>query len=616
MLDIKAQLKIVVSGAVNEFIKNKGLDAETVTEDKIAVENPPNPEMGDFGCPMFVFAKTLRMAPPVIAKEIANIIEEKGEFNGVKAASIGKFAAVGPYVNVKLEKSGASFDILDKIEKEGEKYGTFNNAGTAPLTGRKVMLEFSSPNTNKPLHLGHLRNDALGESVSRILKKAGAEVYKVDLINNRGIHICKSMLAYKLFHEEKGDTPESLGMKGDHFVGQCYVEFDQWLKGSKDGTIPAHPEAQTQAEEMLVAWENGDKEVRALWEKMNKWTLDGVKETYDRTGVSFDKFYFESETYLKGKDEILKGLEKGIFFKADDGSVRVNVAEAVGKGKDGEDQEKVLLRKDGTSVYITQDIGTAISRHDDWAFNQLVYVVATEQNYHFKVLFYILKKLGFDWAQKLHHLAYGLVNLPSGRMKSREGTVVDADDLIDNLHEEALKVINERENTLENADEVAEKVALSALHYYLLQVTPIKDMLFNPEESLSFNGNTGPYLQYMGARITSILKKAESENIKIESSKEAVELLSSEDEWNLIKRLGEFPATVEKAAENFDPSVMTGYLYDVAKLFAKFYTNCPIVSAAKENAALAGARLFLAKCTLNVLKSAMDMVLVPYLSKM
>ena len=478
------------------------------------------------------------------------------------------------------------------------------------------MVEYSSPNTNKPLHLGHLRNDALGESVSRILKMAGAEVYKVDLINNRGVHICKSMLAYKWFHEAKGDTPESLGMKGDHFVGQCYVEFDRWLKGEKDKPETAHPEAAQQAEDMLIEWEKGNPEVRELWQKMNDWTLEGVKETYARTGVSFDKLYMESETYLKGKDQILKGLEKGVFFKAEDGSVRIDVTDVVGKGKDEDNHEKVLLRKDGTSVYITQDIGTAISRHDDWAFNQLVYVVASEQNYHFKILFHILKKLGFDWAKNLYHLSYGLVNLPSGRMKSREGTIVDADDLIDSLHADALKAIKERgrDEEVGNADDVAEKVALGALHYYLLQATPIKDMLFNPEESLSFNGNTGPYLQYMGARINSILAKAKEAGICENTSDEALALLSSEDEWALIKQLGDFPAVVQKGAENLDPSGIAGYLYETAKLFSKFYQTSSILNA--ESKELAGARLYLAQCTLQVIKNSLNLILVPYLEKM
>ena len=608
MADAKSTFKEIVSKGVLDFFAEKGLEMEAGLLEKLVVQNAPNPEMGDLGCPMFIFAKAARMAPPQIAAGVAEKITD---------SSLGKVLAVGPYVNIKLDKAGAASPILSAIAAQKDSYGSFNSEGKKPLEGRRVMIEFSSPNTNKPLHLGHIRNDALGESVSRILKAAGADVYKVDLINNRGVHICKSMLAYKMFHEANGDTPESLGMKGDHFVGQCYVEFDKWLKGDKNdpNSVP-HPEAAEQAEEMLVKWEAGDKEVRDLWQMMNDWTFDGVKETYERTGISFDKYYFESDTYLKGKDEILKGLEKGVFFKAEDGSVRIDVTDVVGKGKDEDNHEKVLLRKDGTSVYITQDIGTAISRHDDWAFNQLVYVVASEQNYHFKILFHILQKLGFDWAKKLYHLSYGLVNLPSGRMKSREGTVVDADDLIDSLHADALAAIKEkgRDEEVGDADEVAEKVALGALHYYMLQATPIKDMLFNPAESLSFNGNTGPYLQYMGARINSILAKAKESGVISDSSEEAVSLLSSEEEWALIKLLGDFPVVVEKGAENLDPSVIAAYVYETAKAFSKFYQTCSIVNAGE--AKLAGARLYLAECTLQVIKNAMNLVLVPYLEKM
>ena len=608
MADAKSTFKEIVSKGVLDFFAEKGLEMEASLLEKLVVQNAPNPEMGDLGCPMFIFAKAARMAPPQIAAGVAEKITD---------SSLGKVLAVGPYVNIKLDKAGAASPILSAIAAQKDSYGSFNQDGKKPLEGRRVMIEFSSPNTNKPLHLGHIRNDALGESVSRILKAAGADVYKVDLINNRGVHICKSMLAYKMFHEANGDTPESLGMKGDHFVGQCYVEFDKWLKGDKNdpNSVP-HPEAAEQAEEMLVKWEAGDKEVRDLWQMMNDWTFDGVKETYERTGISFDKYYFESDTYLKGKDEILKGLEKGVFFKAEDGSVRIDVTDVVGKGKDEDNHEKVLLRKDGTSVYITQDIGTAISRHDDWAFNQLVYVVASEQNYHFKILFHILQKLGFDWAKKLYHLSYGLVNLPSGRMKSREGTVVDADDLIDSLHADALAAIKEkgRDEEVGDADDVAEKVALGALHYYMLQATPIKDMLFNPAESLSFNGNTGPYLQYMGARINSILAKAKESGVISDSSEEAVSLLSSEEEWALIKLLGDFPVVVEKGAENLDPSVIAAYVYETAKAFSKFYQTCSIVNAGE--AKLAGARLYLAECTLQVIKNAMNLVLVPYLEKM
>ncbi|MCQ2242379.1 arginine--tRNA ligase [Treponema sp.] len=607
MADQKEVFKSIVVKAIEQYKSEKAPEAE-INADSIRVEIPPKPEMGDLGIPMFAFAKAFHSSPMAIANDVAALIKEYAESDS-SVSSLGEFLAAGPYVNVKLNKANASLDILHAVISQKENYGSLNAEGKKHLEGRRVMIEFSSPNTNKPLHLGHLRNDALGESVSRILKKAGAEVFKVDLINNRGVHICKSMLAYKLFHEAKGETPESLGMKGDHFVGQCYVEFDKYSK--------EHPEALQEAEDMLIKWEAGDPEVRALWQKMNDWTLGGVKETYKRTGIEFDKFYLESETYLKGKDEILKGLEKGVFFKAEDGSVRIDVTDVVGKGKDEDNHEKVLLRKDGTSVYITQDIGTAISRHDDWAFNEMIYVVASEQNYHFKILFHILKKLGFDWTDKLYHLSYGLVNLPSGRMKSREGTVVDADDLIDNLHADALKAIADRERDVElNADEVAEKVALSALHYYLLNVAPVKDMLFNPEESLSFNGNTGPYLQYMGARISSILRKAKDAGVEPDTSDEALVMLNTESEWALIKDLERYPAVVARSADTMDPSIMAAYVYDVCKSFSAFYRDCPILSVESEQPKLARARLALAECTLIVLKTAMELVLVPFVERM
>lgn len=607
MSDAKSSFKEIITFAVKEIFDQKGADAGPDFQDRIVVQSAPNPQMGDLGAPMFAFAKSLRMPPQQIAAEVAELAQKLA---GKDGSPLGQIFAAGPYVNIRLDKSASSAGILKSIAGQGEEYGSLGADGKKPMAGRRVMVEFSSPNTNKPLHLGHVRNDALGESVSRILKKAGAEVCKVDLINDRGVHICKSMFAYKKFHEAAGDTPQSLGMKGDHFVGQCYVEFDRYAK--------EHPEALDEAEAMLVKWEAGDSETRALWKKMNGWTLDGVKATYARTKVSFDRFYFESDTYLKGRDEILKGLEKGVFFRADDGSVRIDVTDVVGKGKDEDAHEKVLLRKDGTSVYITQDIGTAISRHNDWPFNQMVYVVASEQNYHFKILFHILRKLGFEWTDRLYHLSYGLVNLPSGRMKSREGTVVDADDLIDSLKASARKAIEERgrDGSVGDPDDVAEKVALAALHYYMLQATPAKDMLFNPEESLSFNGNTGPYLQYMGARINSVLRKADEAGVRPDSSEQAVALLSAEDEWTLIKLLGDYPAVVARAAENLDPSGLAAYAYETAKAFSKFYQTCPIVAVASENAALAGARLYLAQCTLQVLKDAMTLLIVPYLEKM
>jgi arginyl-tRNA synthetase len=377
--------------------------------------------MGDLGIPMFPFAKSFRQAPAAIATKIVALVQAQEE-----SAQVGTFAAVGPYVNVKLNKGAAISAILEKITSQKSDYGAYTNDGTKPLDGRRVMVEFSSPNTNKPLHLGHLRNDALGESISRILKAAGAQVFKVNIVNNRGVHICKSMLAYQKFHQENNETPESLGIKSDRFVGDCYVEFDKWNK--------TDPSAEKLAQELLVKWEQGDESVHKLWKQMNDWAIKGITQTYQRTGVSFDKLYYESETYLKGREEILKGLEDGIFYKEEDGSVWVDLEEI-------NLDKKVLLRKDGTALYMTQDIGTAIYRHGDWPFNQLVYVVGSEQQYHFTVLFYVLKKLGYQWADQLYHLSYGMVNLPEGKMKSREGTVVDADDLINSLRDGALEEI-------------------------------------------------------------------------------------------------------------------------------------------------------------------------------
>jgi arginyl-tRNA synthetase len=477
------------------------------------------------------------------------------------------------------------------------------------------MVEFSSPNTNKPLHLGHLRNDALGESLSRILKACGADLYKVCIINDRGIHICKSMLSYR--EQGGGRTPESEGLKGDHFVGDWYVRFSRDLKneiealageGLDRNEAEARAPLMLRAQELLRHWEAGDGETVELWEKMNGWAVEGMKQTWERTRVSFDKFYYESETYLLGKDEILKGLERGIFYRDEDGSVQVDLG-------DEKLDKKVLLRKDGTSIYVTQDIGTAIFRHQDWPFDRLIYVVGSEQQYHFKVLFSILKRLGFSWAGDLYHLSYGMVNLPEGKMKSREGTVVDADNLIDSLRDMALTEIRdkEREEALGDPTAVAEKIALGALHYYLLQTSPAKDMLFDPKESLSFNGNTGPYLQYMGARISSLLKR-ESASGAGESPPPDPSLLSGDAEWELIKTLADYPAAVVRAAEGMDPSAITAYLYGLSRNFSRFYHDCPILAA--ETLVLAASRLALSRAVLLVLRDALELVNIPFLEAM
>ena len=590
MEDIKITWQKIIADTLN------GIAPETcdkILPEQINIETPPNPEMGDVAFPLFTFAKSFKTSPAKIASDVcARLLENED----IKKYGMPK--AIGPYLNVFLAKGDLASNVLDKVLKEKENYGK-----TSSLSGKRIMIEFSSPNTNKPLHLGHLRNDALGESISRILKFCGADVFKVNIINDRGVHICKSMIAYQKFGE--GKTPESENIKSDRFVGDMYVAFHKYSQENPE-------KAEAEAKQMLLDWEAGEnKELIGLWKKMNGWAINGIKETYKRTGISFDKLYFESETYLKGKDQILKGLEAGVFYKEEDGSVWVDLAPI-------KLDKKVLLRSDGTSLYMTQDIGTAISRHKDWPFNQMIYVVGNEQEYHFKVLFYVLKQLGFEWADDLYHLSYGMVNLPEGKMKSREGTVVDADDLINSLQDEALKKIeeNEREKEVGDAAVAAENIAVGALHYFLLQVSPKKDMLFNPKESLSFTGNTGPYLQYMGARISSILRKAETaegkENLK--NGKLNASLLTNESEWELLKTLEDFPGQVARSALRKDPSVLTAYLYELSKAFSRFYRDCPILSG--EDADLSYTRMELARATKIVLQNAMNLVLIPFMEIM
>ncbi|MDR1399103.1 MAG: arginine--tRNA ligase [Treponema sp.] len=583
MNDVTEILKARVAAALNDLLQDAG--AMTIEASAVIAETPPKPEMGDLGFPMFSFAKFLRKGPAQIAQALATKLATQ---TGQASAT---FTVDGPYLNARLNRGEVARALLERALNEAAPFGK-----PQTLAGSRIMVEFSSPNTNKPLHLGHLRNDVLGESVSRILTACGADVWKVCIINDRGVHICKSMLAYKEHGE--GKTPESEGVKSDHFVGNFYVRFH--LMSQND------PQAEARSQDMLRKWEAGDPETLYLWKKMNNWTVSGIKQTYERTGVSFNQYYFESQTYLKGRDEVLKGLESGLFYKEADGSVWVDLsAEQLDK--------KVLLRKDGTSLYITQDIGTAISRHNDWPFDKLVYVVGSEQQYHFKVLFTILQKLGFAWTQNLYHLSYGMVNLPDGKMKSREGTVVDADDLLDSLHALALNEIRskEREEAVGDPDATAEKVALAALHYYLLQVSPSKDMLFDPTESLSFNGNTGPYLQYMGARVSALLRKAPPE-LKAEASNG--ELLVSDTEWDLVKTLANYENVIASAAALMDPSVLAAYLYDLSKSFSRFYHDCPILSA--ETPALASARLALSQAVLRVLKDTLGLICVPFLETM
>ena len=462
--------------------------------------------------------------------------------------------------------------------------------GQLPPTGRNVMVEFSSPNTNKPLHLGHIRNNLLGDSVSRLLAASGEHVIKTTLVNDRGVHICKSMYAWqKRFN---GATPESTGKKGDHLVGDCYVAYAQMEKEDPSVLDDVHA--------MLVKWEEGDPEVRALWQKMNGWVFDGFEQTYKALGITFDKVYYESQTYLLGKELVQKGLDMGVFVREADGSVWCDLT------ADGLDR-KLLLRSDGTSVYITQDLGTAERRFSEYKLDSHVYVVGDEQNYHFQVLKLILGKLGFAWADQIYHLSYGMVELPEGKMKSREGTVVDADDLIEKMYEEA-KATSEESGKLEGLDEDEKErlyrmVGLGALKYFIIKVDPKKKMLFNPKESIDFNGNTGPFIQYTHARIKSILRKAEERGIT-PAIAEGIELNAKE--MRLLKILNAFPRKVAEGAAAYSPAVIANYAYDLAKEFNQYYHETPILG--EEDRALLEARLVLIGTVARVLRRAMGIL--------
>jgi arginyl-tRNA synthetase len=467
------------------------------------------------------------------------------------------------------------------------------------MAGVRVMLEFSCPNTNKPLHIGHLRNDAIGESLSRIMKAAGATLRKVNLINNRGVHICKSMLAYQKFGN--GATPASEGVKGDHFVGDYYVKYAQHAKD--------HPEAEEEVRQMLRRWEDGDAETLALWRTMNGWVIDGIEQTYRRTGVSFDATYLESDIYKLGRDQVLAGVEKGLFQRDPDGSVWVDLS---GDGAD----RKVLLRSDGTSLYITQDVGLAIQRSTDWPFDRLIYVIGSEQRQQMQALFTVLARMGYAWASQLHHLAYGMVFLPEGKMKSREGTVVDADDLLDELERLAAEEIKakEREEDVGDLSRTSKEIAQGALNYWLLQTTAHKDMTFDPKESLSFTGNTGPYLQYTGARISSMLRKFEERKAQYAAGAYSAAILALPEEWEVVKTLALFEETVAAAARELNPAVLTTYLFDLCKVYSRYYQDHPVLR--NEDANLVHSRVALVRGVVQVLRNGLDLLGIPFLEAM
>ncbi len=566
-----------------------------IDTEEIAIQNTRKEFNGAYTFVVFPYLKAARLKPEILAAKIGEALKENVE-------EVKDFNIVKGFLNLEIAEY-AWLQILEDINKEA-------NFGQHPAHGQKVMVEYSSPNTNKPLHLGHLRNNFLGFSVSEILKYAGYDVRKVNLVNDRGIHICKSMLAYQRYG--KGETPEKAGLKGDHLIGKYYVRFDKEYKKEiktlmLDGF--AEEEATKQApiilaaQAMLQQWEQNDEEVVNLWKQMNSWVYDGFNRSYERMGVDFDQYFYESQTYLLGKDIVEEGLEKGVFFKKDNGSVWADLSQ------DGLD-EKLVLRGDGTSVYMTQDLGTADLKYEHFPFNKSVYVVGNEQDYHFEVLFKILDKLGRPYAKGMHHLSYGMVDLPTGKMKSREGTVVDADDLMEEMVKTAEK------HTLElgkidgfsaaQAKNLYELLGLGALKYFLLKVDPKKRMLFNPEESIEFQGNTGPFIQYTHARVSAILRKAaqldlKAENIVIQGISEL-----HDAEQKLIQLLSEFPVKVAVAAQEYSPSIIAQYAYDLAKEYNRFYAELSVFNESDHKAR--GLRIVLSANVAKTIKTAMSLL--------
>ena len=545
---------------------------------------------GDYTLVVFPLLKRSRKSPEATATEI-------GEYIVANTPEVASFNVIKGFLNISMRSSFWMDCFADIVTDE--------DFGRSAQTGRTIMVEYSSPNTNKPLHLGHIRNNLLGFSVSRILEANGNRVIKANLVNDRGIHICKSMLAWKLYGN--GETPQSSGMKGDHLVGKYYVEFDKHYKaqikelmeaGKSEEEAKHSAPIMLQAQEMLRRWEAKDPEVYSLWQSMNSWVYEGFDVTYKALGVDFDKIYYESQTYLLGKDIVQQGLDKGIFFRKEDNSVWIDLT------ADGLDQ-KLLLRGDGTSVYITQDLGTAFRRFKDNKLDDMIYVVGNEQNYHFQVLKLILKKLGYDWSDNITHLSYGMVELPEGKMKSREGTVVDADDLIADMVATAREMSQELGKldgcTEEEANDISRMVGLGALKYFILKVDPKKTMLFNPRESIDFNGNTGPFIQYTHARIRSVLRKAAEAGIEYKGRVSGIELLPEEIE--LVKMLSDYPAVVASAGESYSPAVIGAYVYDLSKLFNSYYHDHSILHEEKEK--VRRIRLQLAEQTARVIRSGM-----------
>lgn len=552
---------------------------------------------GDYTLVVFPYVKLAKKRPEEVAQEIGEKVQSLSEL-------VTGFNIIKGFLNFSVSKNYWN-GFLDK-NKCNSSFGYKETCTENP-----IVIEYSSPNTNKPLHLGHIRNNLLGWSVAEILKANGRNVKKVNLVNDRGVHICKSMVAWKRF--SNGETPENSGMKGDHLVGKYYVVFDKEYKkeiadlvaqGMDEEIAKKDAPIMKEAQEMLVKWEAKDAEVRALWEKMNSWVYEGFDKTYKRLGIDFDKIYYESQTYLLGKNLVQEGLDKGVFYKREDGSVWIDLTS---EGLD----EKLLLRKDGTSVYMTQDLGTACLRHEDFSSDHLVYVVGNEQIYHFQVLKKVMEKLGFEWAKDLYHLSYGMVELPNGKMKSREGTVVDADDLMEDMYQEAKAQTEShgkhQDFSQEEADKLYNTLALGALKYFMLKVDPTKTMLFNPKESIDFNGNTGPFIQYTYARICSIIRKAKEEKgVDVANTRISMEIELTEKEIDVLKTISSYSDVIREAGRTYSPSLIANFAYSLAKQFNAFYQDCSILR--EENEDIMKERVCLAYFTGEIIKSAMHLL--------
>ncbi len=586
-------------------VKNavQALYGAEIGDAQVTLQKTKKEFVGDWTLVCFPLLKISRKNPAVTAEEIGAYLKEND-------SKISDYNVINGFLNLSIN-ANSWVDLLENISKD-------ENFGFKPVTENSplVMIEYSSPNTNKPLHLGHIRNNLLGFSLSEIMKANGYKVVKTNIVNDRGIHICKSMLAWQKFGN--GATPESIGKKGDHLVGDYYVAFDKAYKaeikelmagGMDEEEAKKEAPLMKEAQEMLRKWEAGDAEVRTLWKTMNDWVYAGFDETYKRLGVDFDKIYYESDTYLVGKEKVLSGLEKGLFFKKEDGSVWADMTD---QGLD----QKLLLRADGTSVYMTQDIGTATLRFSDFPIDKMIYVVGNEQNYHFQVLSILLDRLGMEWGKDLVHFSYGMVELPEGKMKSREGTVVDADDLVDEMVGTATEISKELGKldglTEEEISSICEMIGLGGLKYFILKVDPRKNMTFNPKESIDFNGNTGSFIQYTHARICSVLRKAAEQGISLAELNKDIEL--KEKEVYLIQALAAFPAVVAQAGKEYSPSLIANYTYDLVKEYNQFYHDFSILK--EENADLKNMRLVLSANVAKVIKCAMSLLGIQVPTKM